>query len=57
MVWVIVALFVVYVVATTWQMRRAVRTSEPVARQREAMRLLLMVFAGVPLLVVLILVA
>lgn len=57
MVWVIVALFAVYVVATTWQMRRAVRTSEPAARQREAVRLLLLVFAGVPLLVGLILVA
>ena len=57
MVWVLVALFALYVVVTTWQMRRAVRTKEPAARQREAVRLLLVAFAGVPLLVLLILVA
>ncbi|HJN93659.1 MAG TPA: hypothetical protein QGF05_13170 [Dehalococcoidia bacterium] len=54
---VIVALFVVYAAAVTWQMRRALATSEPRARLREARRLLLMVSAGVPLLAVLILVA
>ncbi len=53
----IVALFVVYAAAVTWQMRRALATSEPRARLREARRLLLMVSAGVPLLAVLILVA
>ena len=56
MLWVLVALFAVYVVVTTWQMRRALHTAEPAARQREAVRLLLVAFAGVPLLVLLILV-
>ncbi len=54
---VLVALFALYAVATLWQMRRAVVTTEPRARLREAQRLLLLVFLGVPLLVVLILVA
>lgn len=47
---VLLALFAVYVVAVTWQMRRAVTASEPAVRQREARRLLLVVSAGVPLL-------
>ena len=54
---VLVALFALYAVATLWQMRRAVATREPRARLREAQRLLLLVSLGVPLLVVLILVA
>jgi hypothetical protein len=54
---VIVALFAVYIVAVTWQMRRALATTEPVARLREARRLLLVVAIGVPLASVLILVA
>ena len=52
-----VALLVVYGAAVTWQMRRALRTSEPGARLREARRLLLMVSAGAPLVAVLILIA
>jgi hypothetical protein len=47
---VLVALFVAYVVAVTWQMRRAVAASEPAVRLREARRLLFVVSAGVPLL-------
>ncbi len=54
---VVLALFAAYAVAVTWQMRRAVRASEPARRQREAVRLLLLVSAGVPLAAVLILVA
>ncbi len=54
---VVVALLVVYAAAVTWQMRRALATSEPGARLREARRLLLLVSAGVPLVAVLILVA
>ncbi|MDA1061951.1 MAG: hypothetical protein O2895_03455 [Chloroflexi bacterium] len=51
------ALFAAYVLLTLWQMRRALASSEPGARLREALRLLLLVSAGVPLLVVLILAA
>ncbi len=54
---VLVALFAAYAGATLWQMRRAVATTDPRARLREAQRLLLLVSLGVPLLVVLILVA
>lgn len=54
---VLVALFLVYVVVVTWQMRRAVAVSEPAARQREARRLLFAVSAGVPLLGAFVLVA
>jgi hypothetical protein len=56
MIPVLSALFVLYVVAVTWQMRRALSTVEPVARQRQARLLLLLVSAGVPLAVVFILV-
>jgi hypothetical protein len=48
---VLVALFVVYVLAVTWQMRRAVRAPEGLERLTEARRLLLMVSLGIPLLV------
>ena len=51
------ALFAAYVLLVTWQMRRAVRTPEGVARLREARRLLLLVSLGVPLLVAFILIA
>ena len=54
---VLIALFAVYVLLTLWQMRRALATQEPHTRLTEARRLLLLVSAGVPLLVVLILVA
>ena len=54
---VIVALFAVYAIAVTWQMRRALRPSDPAIRQREAVRLLLLVSVGVPLAVALILAA
>jgi hypothetical protein len=49
-------LFAVYVVATTWQARRAVRTTEPAARLTEARRLLGVVSRGVPRAVAVILV-
>ncbi len=55
--WVIIAAFVLYFFVVTWQMRRAVRVTEPAARLREARKLLLLVSAGVPLLAILILVA
>lgn len=42
-------LFALYVLLTTWQARRAVRTTEPVARLSEARRLLGVVSLGVPL--------
>ena len=54
---ILAALFALYVLATLWQLRRAVATSEPQARLREALRALIVVAAGVPLLVVLIFVA
>ncbi len=53
----IIALFAVYAVAVSWQMRRALATAEPRLRLREARRLLLLVSLGVPLLAALILVA
>ena len=49
-------LFALYVIATTWQARRAVRTTEPPARLSEARKLLGVVSLGVPLAVVVILV-
>ncbi len=55
--WVIIAAFVAYFFVVTWQMRRAVRTTDAAARLREARKLLLLVSAGVPLLAILILVA
>ncbi|MEX1021928.1 MAG: hypothetical protein WD058_02165 [Dehalococcoidia bacterium] len=48
---VLIALFVLYVVLTIWQMRRAVRTTEPAARLREAKRLLWTTVLGLPLLI------
>ena len=48
--WILVAVFLVYVAIVTWQMRRAVRATEPALRLREALRLLVVVSAGVPLL-------
>ena len=54
---ILIALFALYVLLTLWQMRRALATQDPHARLTEARRLLLLVSAGVPLLVVLILVA
>ncbi len=53
----LIALFAVYVVLTLWQMRVALAAREPHARLAHARRLLVLVSAGVPLLVVLILVA
>lgn len=52
---VLVVLFVLYVLGTTFQMRRALATKEPEARFREAKRLLWVSALGVPLLVLLIL--
>ncbi len=57
MIPVVVALFAVYAVAVTWQMRRALAAVQQEARLREARRLLLLVSAGVPLLAVLIVLA
>ena len=53
----IVALMAVYAAAVTWQMRRALASTEQQARLREARRLLLLVSAGAPLVAALILVA
>ena len=53
----LVALFGAYALLVTWQMRRAVTTREPAARQREAVRLLLLVSVGAPRAAILILVA
>ncbi len=47
----LVVLFVLYVVITLWQMRRAFATQEPEAKLREAKRLLFTTALGVPLLV------
>jgi len=49
--WILGGLFVVYVAATTWQMRRATRATDPKARLTEARKLLGLVSLGVPLLV------
>lgn len=57
MIWLVALAFVVYVVLTVAQARRATRATEPAVRLREAQRLLWAVTAGVPILVVLILVA
>ena len=54
---VVLVLFAAYAVAVTWQMRRAVAASEPADRLRQARWLLMIVSAGIPLAVVLILVA
>lgn len=43
------ALFVLYVALMSWQMRRALATSEPRTRLVEARRLLLLATVGVPL--------
>lgn len=47
----LIVLFVLYVVVTAWQMRRALATKEPEARLNEAKRLLWLSVLGVPLLV------
>ena len=49
MLWTLIALFVVYALAITWQMRRALSAAEGAAKQREAVRLLFAVTLGVPL--------
>ena len=49
-------LFTLYVIATAWQGRRAVRATEPRTRLSEARKLLGVVSLGVPLLVAVILV-
>ena len=46
---VLAALFVLYALLVTWQMRRALSSENPTQRSREAVRLLLLVSAGVPL--------
>lgn len=51
----IVALFVAYAAAVTWQTRRALRTRDARERLRQARLLLLTVSVGVPLLAALIL--
>ena len=45
----LIALFVVYALAITWQMRRALSAPEGASKQREAVRLLLAVTLGIPL--------
>ena len=47
----LVVLFVLYVLITMWQMRRAFTTQEPEAKLREAKRLLFTTALGVPLLI------
>lgn len=54
---VVIGLFVLYVVATAWQARRAFGTQEPTARLDEAKRLLFVSALGVPLVGLLIIVA
>jgi len=56
-IWIVAAAFALYVVLTLIQARRATKATEPQVRLREARRLLWAVSAGVPILVVLILVA
>ena len=51
------ALFAVYVIATLWQLRRALDAQEPEARLRESKRALIFVSAGVPLMAALIIAA
>ena len=57
MIAVLIVLFALYVLATLWQGRRTVATTEPAARLREARLLLVLVSLGVPLLVAFILAA
>ena len=57
MVPVLIALFVVYTLAVAWQARRAVATTDPALRLREAVRLLIVASLGVPLVIALIFVA
>lgn len=47
----LIVLFGLYVLATAWQMRRAMATQDPEARLTEAKRLLFTSALGVPLLV------
>jgi hypothetical protein len=54
---VLIAIFVLYALLVTVQMRRALSTEDPTQRSREAVRLLLLVSAGVPLSGLLIFVA
>ena len=57
MMYFLIALFLIYVLGTAYQMRRALTTKEPNARLTEAKRLLFTTFMGVPLLVVFIILA
>ena len=57
MVGVLLALFAAYFVVVTWLMRRAVRAPQGPARLREARLLLLVVSAGIPLALALIVAA
>lgn len=45
----LVALFALYIVLVTWQMRRALSAADVAVKQREAKRLLLVVTLGLPL--------
>ena len=45
----LVALFALYIVVVTWQMRRALSATEVAVKQREAKWLLVLVSAGLPL--------
>jgi hypothetical protein len=53
---ILIALFAAYVLATLWQARRALASTTPEARLKQARNLLIVVSLGVPLLVVFILV-
>jgi hypothetical protein len=54
---VLIGLFVVYVLVTAFQMRRALATKEPEARLKQAKILLVTTALGLPLLVAFILAA
>lgn len=49
--WLLGTLFIAYVLATLWQLRRATAATDPHTRLREAMRALIIVSLGVPLLI------
>lgn len=53
----LIALFVAYTLAVAWQARRAISTTDPALRLREAVRLLILASLGAPLVIALIFVA
>jgi hypothetical protein len=55
-IWILGALFLAYVLLTLWQLQRATGATDPHTRLREAMRALIIVSLGVPLLIAFILI-